>query len=248
MNGRTSSKTRSRRMRKKRIPPSLLKLCEGHWGRRVDRQGRFAGLRADRAGDPTIPNLDLPWGEWKRIIMAIWAAFAGNVDGLAAAHAFSRKSSDKYNAEGTDQAWDEVTGSPPSNLSAGTLIYMADQAAPGWRNDHDNGVENDANAAETSTDAKAPEPEPDKRLGEPASEPEADAEAEDHRPLTGRSSAKPHITASSARWSRPSNPRARPTRSRSSSSSSSPSATSLAVKLSIKSSPIGTIRTCSPRW
>ena len=103
-NGRTSSsKTRSPRRREKPIPASLLKLCEGHWGK---------GMSTDKDDLPDfelivkainiIENPDLPWGEWKRIIMAVWAAFRGNADGLAAAHAFSRKS-DKYDAEGTDQ-------------------------------------------------------------------------------------------------------------------------------------------------
>lgn len=134
LNGRTSTgKARSRRMREKPIPPSLLKLCEGHWGK---------GISTDKDDMPDfdlivqainlIPNPNLPWDEWKRIVMAIWAAFAGNAGGRAAAHAFSRKS-EKYDAKGTDRAWDEVAGSLPSDLSAGTLIWMADKAAPRWR-------------------------------------------------------------------------------------------------------------------
>ena len=56
----------------------------------------------------------------------------------------SRRKSEKYDADGTDQAWDEVTGSPPSprgpgfpDIGAGTLLYMADQASPGWRHEID---------------------------------------------------------------------------------------------------------------
>jgi len=93
-----------RRMRERPIPASLLKLCEGHWGE---------GASTDKDDLPDfelyvqainlIPNPDLPWKEWKRVIMAIWATFLGNDDGLAAAHAWSRKSK-KYKAAGTDQA------------------------------------------------------------------------------------------------------------------------------------------------
>ena len=82
-----------RRRREKPVPPSLLKLHEAHSGK---------GVSTDKNDLPDfelyvrainlIPNPDLPWKEWKRIIMAIWAAFLGNKDGLAAAHAWSRKS------------------------------------------------------------------------------------------------------------------------------------------------------------
>ena len=123
VNGRTSSKTRSRRMRKKPIPPSLLKLCEGHWGKGVSTdQGRFAGLRADRAGDQHSSRTltshgasgsESSWRSGPRS-SATWTGSPRRTP--------SRARADKYDAEGTDQAWDEVTGSPPSNLSAGTLI------------------------------------------------------------------------------------------------------------------------------
>jgi hypothetical protein len=137
---------RTRRRRENPISPSLLKLCEGHAGMGISTDpDDLVDFDLYVRAINLIPNPDLPWKEWKKIIMAIWATFlptivhgAGstvelrNEDGLAAAHAWSRKSC-KYDADGTDQAWDEVSASPPSNLSAGTLLYMADQASPGWR-------------------------------------------------------------------------------------------------------------------
>ena len=136
-NGKTSrGKTRSRRMRERPIPASLLKLCEGRWGKGctpID-DDDLPDFELIVQAINIIPNPDLPWGEWKRIVMAIWAAFLGNADGLAAAHAFSRNSK-KYDAAGTDQAWEEVTGSPPSDLSAGTLIWLAEQASPARRDE-----------------------------------------------------------------------------------------------------------------
>jgi Bifunctional DNA primase/polymerase, N-terminal len=74
-NARTSrGKARLKRSRSKPIPPSPR--CDGHFGK---------GTSTDKDDLPDfelyakainlIPNPDLPWGEWKRIIMAIWAAF-----------------------------------------------------------------------------------------------------------------------------------------------------------------------------
>ena len=176
-------------MREKPIPPSLLKSREGHWGK---------GISTDKDDLPDfelivkainlIENPNLPRGEWKRIVMAIWAAFLGNADELAAAHAFSSKS-DKYDAEGTDRAWAEVTGSPPSDLSAGTLIYMADQAAPGWRAEapsfrtgtdleyrFDNWII--PNCPDGTADATSMRPWMPKHREQPEPEPEPDADAD----------------------------------------------------------------------
>ena len=188
-NGRTSTgKTRSRRLREKPISPSLLKLCEGHRGK---------GTSTDKDDLPDfelivqrinlIPNPDLPWGEWKRFIMAVWAAFRGNADGLAAAHAWSRKSN-KYDAEGTDRAWAEVTGSPPSDLSAGTLIWSADQAAPGWRDGEAEidarEVESEADTASESEPEADPEPEAKAEKSSTADETNPEAESDDPEPNT----------------------------------------------------------------
>ena len=78
-----------------------------------------------------IPNPDLNYDEWKTMIMAIRASFDDD-DGLAVAHAFSRKSA-KYDPDETDLAWEQVTHSRPTQLTAGTLIHKANEASPGWR-------------------------------------------------------------------------------------------------------------------
>jgi hypothetical protein len=177
---RARPRTSQRRVREKPISASLLALCDGHWRK---------GISTDKDDFPDfdlyvqainlIPNPDLPWKQWKRIIMAIWAAFFGNADGLAAAHAFSCKS-EKYDAAGTDQAWDEVTGSPPSGLSAGTLLYMADQASPGWRKaEFDISAEQWAAACETDAgQTEGPSTQADETVS-PVEADSADAKADE---------------------------------------------------------------------
>jgi hypothetical protein len=170
-NGRISrGKARLKRSREEPIPPSLLKLCERHWGKGTSTaKDDLPDFELYVRAINLIPNPDLPWNEWKRIIMAIWAAFLGSADGLAAAHAFSRKSS-KYDAEGTDQAWEEVRRSPPTEISVASIVWMVDQASPGWRQE--------ANCSEQ----EAPAPEPDAKAKGPSTpEPEAKADKPDAR-------------------------------------------------------------------
>jgi hypothetical protein len=184
--GRIRPRTSRRKVREKPIPASLLALCDGHWGKGISTDpDDLVDFDLYVRAINLIPNPDLPWKEWKKVIMAIWAAFLGNDDGLAAAHAWSRKS-DKYDAAGTDQAWDEITGSPPLDrgpgfpkIDAGTLIWLADQASPGWRKaEFDISAEQWAatNADQTSTqtvsgdsaDAKADGPSDAKTPEQPA--------------------------------------------------------------------------------
>jgi hypothetical protein len=95
----------------------------------------FDTLAADEALDvaaalAAIRNADLPWDEWNRIGMATWAATQGK--GFAAFDAWSQKSV-KYNPDVTRGRWDHYPSSPPNDIGAGTLFYLAAQAKPGWR-------------------------------------------------------------------------------------------------------------------
>jgi hypothetical protein len=82
----------------------------------------------------TIPNDDLGWDDWNRIGMAAWAATDGSADGLTAFDLFSRKSK-KYDAARTTERWQHYRRSPPERIGVGTLIWHANQAEPGWRED-----------------------------------------------------------------------------------------------------------------
>lgn len=69
-----------------------------------------------------LPNSDRNWDDWCRIGMAFYDASHGSVDGCEAFHAFSEKHS-RYDADATDERWSHWSKSPPSSLSAGTLVY-----------------------------------------------------------------------------------------------------------------------------
>jgi hypothetical protein len=68
--------------------------------------------------------------------MAIWAATQGSEEGFEAFDAWSQKWV-KYDADGTRKAWEEITRSPPTEIDAGTLFYLANEADPErWRRYH----------------------------------------------------------------------------------------------------------------
>jgi Primase C terminal 2 (PriCT-2)/RepB DNA-primase from phage plasmid len=79
-----------------------------------------------------IPNDNLEWGEWNHVGMAMWRATGGSQYGFEAFNAWSAKSS-KYNARRTAKVWSGYFRSKPHSLGLGTLIFLADQAAPDWR-------------------------------------------------------------------------------------------------------------------
>jgi putative DNA primase/helicase len=64
--------------------------------------------------------------------MAAWRATGGSEDGFAAFDSWSSKSS-KYNADTTRKRWEGFSTSPPTIIGAGTIFWLADRAAPGWR-------------------------------------------------------------------------------------------------------------------
>lgn len=76
-----------------------------------------------------IPN-DCDWHGWNRIGMAIFASSGGSDQGGIIFDTWSAKSP-KYDPYVTVTRWHHWHRSPPSRLSAGTLVYLARQA--GWR-------------------------------------------------------------------------------------------------------------------
>jgi Primase C terminal 2 (PriCT-2)/Family of unknown function (DUF5906) len=91
-----------------------------------------ADLEKVAAAVEVITNENRDWPDWNRIAMAIWAATTGSDAGLAMFHAFSEKST-KYNADTTNAKWQQLHASPPSQIGAGTLFFLADEAKPEWR-------------------------------------------------------------------------------------------------------------------
>lgn len=76
-----------------------------------------------------IPNPDLPWDDWKRVLMATFAASHGDEAAYFDFLEWSRKST-KHNDTATRKEWTSCRASPPRSLGFGTLYYMARQH--GW--------------------------------------------------------------------------------------------------------------------
>ena len=76
-----------------------------------------------------IPNPDLPWGDYKRVLMATFAASGGSEEAYFDFLAWSRRSG-KHSDEATRREWTSCRSSPPRSLGFGTLHYLATQN--GW--------------------------------------------------------------------------------------------------------------------
>lgn len=133
-----------------------------------------------------ISNHDLGWEEWNRIGMAIWAATGGK--GFVNFDQWSRKST-KYGARTTAYRWHHYSRSPPTQIGAGTLFYLANAASHGWRDEYDAKLEaeientNRTSAKQQQTAEGSAEPSPG-----PAPEPKIE------RPL------KPRISTTPFEW------------------------------------------------
>jgi putative DNA primase/helicase len=79
-----------------------------------------------------IPNTDVSWDEWNRVGMAVWRASGGTEEGFAAFTKWSDKSA-KSDPQRTRARWDHYASSPPTQIGAGTLFFLARQSAPGWQ-------------------------------------------------------------------------------------------------------------------
>ncbi|MGI9502046.1 MAG: VapE domain-containing protein, partial [Geminicoccaceae bacterium] len=69
-----------------------------------------------------LPNQDLDWDDWNRLMMALWASSGGSEDGREIARVWSSKST-KHDDAAFDKRWDHFSTSPPTDLSAGTIIH-----------------------------------------------------------------------------------------------------------------------------
>src|SRR5262249_38495066 len=95
-------------------------------------------------------NDPLDWEGWNYICMATWAATSGSKEGFAAFLPWSRKWP-KYIAgteaerarfdRNTVNKWNALFTSPPKDLGAGTIFFLADKAAPGWREEYETEAE-----------------------------------------------------------------------------------------------------------
>ena len=117
-------------------PVWLIEKVKGHEGKGVSTAADDLPLPLDLNKLATalaiIPNdgIGLGWEEWNRIGMALWRATDG--DGFQLFDDFSRRS-DKYGAVETRKRWRSYFTSPPNRIGAGSIFYLASQAAPARR-------------------------------------------------------------------------------------------------------------------
>jgi hypothetical protein len=90
-----------------------------------------------------LRNDDISWDPdkktghpgWNGVGLALFAATDGSVDGYRLFDAFSRRSTNKYDAKRThDKWWKGFRKCPPKTIGAGTIFHLAEQAEPDWRN------------------------------------------------------------------------------------------------------------------
>jgi primase-like protein len=99
----------------------------------------------DKQADPdliyaamvVIPNNDVSRDEWNKKGMAIFAATGGHQRGFEAFAMWSKKSSKSHG--GHVKRWKNYRRHPPTKISAGSIIYWANEADPTgqWRADYD---------------------------------------------------------------------------------------------------------------
>jgi hypothetical protein len=99
--------------------------------RQATRSPRVVNWDRVRLALMTIPNVDVGWEDWNYVLMALWGGTRGDDRALALAHEWSRKSS-KYNEQNTEAKWAEITGCPATELTLGTIFFMASEADPNW--------------------------------------------------------------------------------------------------------------------
>jgi hypothetical protein len=93
-------------------------------------------LEEIKAALMAIPNnAGVNWAEWNRIGMAVFAATHGSAAGLAMFDRWSQKYPG-YDPDDTDAKWRALENCPPTEIGAGTLFYLADQASTTWRSDY----------------------------------------------------------------------------------------------------------------
>jgi hypothetical protein len=98
-----------------------------------------ADLAALVAAIPNAPDPDDAndaahrWHDWNRVGMAFWAATQGSDAGRDAFQSWSAKRLDFHDPAVTAARWENYGKSPPTRLTAGTLIYLARKAVPDFR-------------------------------------------------------------------------------------------------------------------
>ncbi|MER8648410.1 MULTISPECIES: PriCT-2 domain-containing protein [unclassified Mesorhizobium] len=98
-----------------------------------------AGIELLSAAMAVIPNDNVSWDEWNKVGMALWRASEGSGEGFQLFDEWSKKAVGKYDYACCAERWEGFANSPPSEIGAGTIFYMASEANPNWREGLDRG-------------------------------------------------------------------------------------------------------------
>jgi hypothetical protein len=119
------------------FPADLLAKVKGEKKKKKETSDKTANIDLVRRAVEVIPNKDdLGWDDWNNRGMAIWAATKGSEEGFQIFDSYSKKSK-KYDETETRDRWDHYKDSPPTDLGAGTLFFLANLVEPNWRADKD---------------------------------------------------------------------------------------------------------------
>ncbi|TXN41467.1 AAA family ATPase [Methylobacterium sp. WL30] len=129
-------------------------------GRRSREEGFKTGVALGKihldALAAAVPNPPVQaWDMWNNRGLAFFDASHGSPEGLEAFHLYSAKS-DLYDPDYTDLRWEHYERHPPSDLSAGSLVHFAKEAASDFKLPFDIEAHFDAEAAAAQPQAPAP--------------------------------------------------------------------------------------------
>ena len=79
----------------------------------------------------SLPNPDLEWEAFNRILMAVWAACEGDPEGKELVRCWSRKSK-KHTDEEIEERWQHYSRSPPTRIGYGSLVREVRLVDPNW--------------------------------------------------------------------------------------------------------------------
>src|SRR5262249_52954187 len=105
---------------------------------------RVRVLRGEQISGSEDDPLD--WHGWISMGLAIWNGTSGSEEGKAIFLTWSRKWPKYIAGTETEKAqfdrntiskWNAFSKSPPKDIGAGTIFYLADKAAPEWREKYD---------------------------------------------------------------------------------------------------------------
>jgi hypothetical protein len=114
----------------------LILAKSGHHGRSGDNSD--VNIDELEAALMVVPNDEkIKWDNWNRIGMALWGATGGSDEGLELFQNWSAKNVETYDEDNTRKEWQGYCRSPPNQIGAGTIFYLANQASRDWRHDYE---------------------------------------------------------------------------------------------------------------